>query len=127
MNKNLKKEIARDVLALGSWVFYLIVTVRALIKPYRPFADQIIIAAIVLILVGWVYKDWDGYVSRALVLVVFTSIFYQSMIYTIFVSLIGLILIYSSRYVGNSTKKIFHGLVVGAISILVSYGAVLLR
>ena len=116
-----KKEIARDVLALGSWVFYLIVIARALIKPYRPFADQIIIAAIVLILIGLVYKNWDGYVARALVLVVFTTIFYQSMIYGIFVSLVGMVLIYSSWYVGNTSKKIFYGLVVGVISIVVGY------
>ena len=116
-----KREMARDVLALGSWVFYILVIARALIKPYRPFADQLIIAGIVLILISLIYKNWDDYVARAFVLIIFTSIFYQSLIYTFFVSLIGIILIYSSWYGGNNLRKIFYGLIIGIVSISIGY------
>lgn len=120
---NWKKETARDVLALGSWVFYLLVIARALIKPYRPFADHLVIAAVVLLIIGLVVKDFDGYVSRALVLVVFTSLFYESMRFTIFASLIGIGLVISSWYVGSSRLSIVKGIGAGLIAVVVGYYA----
>jgi hypothetical protein len=121
MGKEWKKEAARDVLALGSWVFYVLVIGRALIKPYRPFADQIIIAAVVVLLIGLIFKNFEGYVSRCLVLVVFTSLFYNSMIYTIFAVIVGLLLLVSSCYIGNDVRKISYGLVVGLVGIVAGY------
>ena len=116
-----KKEAARDVLALGSWIFYLIVIARALIKPYRPFVDQVVIAGVVLLVLLFLIKDSDGYLARGLVLVVFTSIFYQDNLFTGFVFLAMIGMIASSWYVGNSFRKIVVGLVVGGVGVGVGY------
>jgi hypothetical protein len=121
MKNKRQREIARDFLALGSWVFYALVIGRALIKPYRPFVDQIIIAGLVIILLSLVFKNFDGYVSRGLVLVVFTSLFYNSLVYTVFAVAAGLLLIVSSYLVGNGIRKISYGLIAGLLVILVSY------
>jgi len=121
MKKEWKKELARDVLALGSWVFFALVVVRALIKPYRPFVDQLVIAALVLIVVGFIYRDWDGYLARGLVLVVFTSLFYEDNLFTGFSILAGVFMIVSSRFVGNSWRKIGVGLGVGVVGVLVGW------
>ena len=116
-------EIARDVLALGSWVFFVLVIARVAIKPYRPFLDQLIIAGTVLLVIGFVLKrvDYEKYVARGLVLVVFTSIFYESLIYNWFVSLVGLGLIWSSWCLEKNWKRIVYGLIVGAIGIGIGY------
>ena len=116
-----KNEAARDILALGSWVFYVLVIGRALIKPYRPFADQIIIAGVLIILAGLVFRDFDGYVARGLVLVTFTIIFYNSLIYAIFAIAIGLLLLLSSYFYENSIKKISYGMIVGLLGIVAGY------
>ena len=116
-----KKEIARDVLALGSWAFYFLVVGRALIKPYRPFVDQIVIAAVVLILLGFVLRDSDGYIARGLVLVIFTILFYEDNVFSVFAVIVFALMIVSSRYNGNNWKKICKGLLIGAVSVLVGW------
>jgi len=75
--KNNKKEFARDFLALGSWVFFVLVIARAAIEPYRPFIDQVILAGVLLVVIGLIFKGkkfYDPYVARGLVLVIFTTI-----------------------------------------------------
>jgi len=120
-NKDWKQTLARDVLALGSWVFYFLVIARALIKPYRPFADQLIIAAIILVVINLFIKNYEGYTSRALILVVFTSLFYKDNLFTSFAALIGLGLIASSYYTGNDKNKIIKGILIGLIATLIGY------
>jgi len=125
--KKQKKEWARDFLALGSWVFYLLVVGRALIKFYRPFTDQIIIAGLILLVLGFLFGfiskkyKYDGYVARGLVLVIFTTIFYNHKIFTWFAILVFIGMLISSYIVGNSKKKILLGTVIGGIVSWISY------
>lgn len=119
-NKNFK-EICRDFFSLGSWVFYALVVFRALIKPYRPFSDEVIIAAVVLLLINIFIKEYDGYTARGLILVVFTIIFYQNKTFSIFAVLVFIGLIVSSYIVGNSRSRIIKGLIIGIICAVVSY------
>ena len=123
MKKDWKRENARDILALGSWIFYLLVIGRSLIKPYRPFADQIIIAGVIIIISGLIFRkfDFDGYVARCLILVVFTSLFYNSFIYTLFAVATGFLLVYSSYFSGNSVKRIIFGFIAAVIGISAGY------
>ena len=121
-----KKEVARDLLALGSWVFYILVIGRALIKPYRPFADQIIIAGLIVIILGLVFRrfDFDDYVSRGLVLIFFTSIFYESLVYTLFASAVGMLLVFSSYFIERDAKRIIIGFIISGLAIFAGhYGA----
>jgi hypothetical protein len=118
-----KKEIARDVIALGSWVFYLLVIARMAIKPYRPVLDQVVIAGIVILLIGliWRKREFNEYISRGVVLVVLTSIFYESLIYTWFVSLVGIGLLWAAWYLDGDWKKIVFGLLIGLIALGIGY------
>jgi hypothetical protein len=59
METDWKKKWARDFLALGSWVFFILVLARALIKPYRPLVDQVFIAGVVLVIAVFILKH-DG-------------------------------------------------------------------
>jgi hypothetical protein len=121
MKKDWKKKIARDVLAFGSIVFYVLVIVRALIKPYRPFVDSLVVAILVLIVLYIFIKNYDTYIARGFVLAFFTSIFYQDRLFAIFASFLFLGLIFSSYYIGTEKSKILKGLIFGAISIAIGY------
>ena len=121
MEKDFKKKITRDFLALGSWVFYFLVIGRALIEPYRPFVDQIIIAGIILILSSFIIKKYDDYISKGLVLVVFTILFYEDRIFSIFAILVFIGLIFSSYILGNEKRNIIKGVIIGVVSTLIGY------
>jgi len=121
MVENWKKEAARDVIALGSWIFYVLVIVRALIQPYRPFTDHLVIAGVVLIFAGFVFKEIDHKVSRGLVLAVFVSLFYKNMLFAVFAGIIVVGLIVSANYLGSSRGKVFKGIAVGLIAIIAGY------
>ena len=121
MRVNLKKEAYRDFLALGSWVFYVLVIARALIKPYRPFADEIIIAGIFLIIIAIFIKNYDGYTARGLILSIFTTLFYQNKIFTAFAIIVFIGLIISSYFTGNNKTRILKGIVIGAICAIIGF------
>jgi len=120
-NKNPKKELARDLLALGSWIFYLLVIVRALIKPYRPLTDQLIIAAITLILLSLLIKNSDTYLAKAIILAFFTSIFYNDNLFSLFAAIVIIGMLISSHYLENSKTKIAKGIIIGIIATLLGY------
>ena len=121
MKKDWKKEISRDVLAFGSIVFYVVVLARALIKPYRPFVDHLIVAILVLVILYFFIKDFDSYIARGFVLAVFTSIFYQDLLFTSFAFLVFFGLVFSAYYIETERLKIVKGLIFGAISVAVGY------
>jgi len=84
MKTKWKKEIARDCLALGSIPFYFIVAVRAVIGKHMLFVYQMIISAIVLFILFKLIKDSNMHIARSLILIIFTSIFYKDLYYTIY-------------------------------------------
>lgn len=115
-----KKEIARDSLALGSVLFYAIVIIRAVIGEHSLFVAQTVIAIIVLFLLSRVIKG-DQYLARGFILFVFTSLFYNDKLFTIFAFVLLLILIASLNYLGVKRKVILSGLLLGMASAVISY------
>ena len=115
MGENFKKEIARDFLALGSWVFFLLVVGRILILPTRwPYLYHLISIGIFILILEMLVRNRikiDYYVSRAVVLAYFTSIFYENFNYNLFVGFALLGLLVSSRYLGRDWKNGVFGLV----------------
>lgn len=120
------KSVARDVLALGSWVFFLIVLARMATGPFRPVLDKTLIAGVFVLIVFVFWKGFDSYVSKGLILVYFTSVFYESLIYMVFVSIIGIGLIWSAWFVEGDFKKIMGGFFVGVLGVLIGEYGILL-
>ena len=116
-----KKEIARDLIALGSIPFYILVIARSLIGDYYLFFYQLIIALILLFLVNIIFKNFNQHLSRAFVLVVFTIIFYKQLIYTVFAVIVFLLILASLVYLKIDKKEINFGLILGIISSLIGY------
>lgn len=121
MKKDWKKEIARDLMAFGSIPFYFIVLIRSLIGEYLIFVYQLLIAIIILIISSYIIKDTNHHIARAFVIVVFTSIFYNDIPYTIFAALLWITMIAATFYMKLEKKSIYKGIVLGIIATVISY------
>lgn len=115
------KEIARDLLALGSIPFYFLVIIRAIIGKYNIFVYQMLIAAIAIFALYFVIKNSNLHIARAFVAVVFTSLFYEEMLYTVFAILIWILLLISAYYIKRNIGYVFRGIIIGVISSLAGY------
>ena len=121
MKKDWKYEIARDSMAFGSILFYLIVIVRSLIGEYLVFVYQLLIALAILILSSFIIKDTNHHLARAFVVVVFTSIFYKDNFFTFFAALLWVFMIGSAFYMKLNKKSIYKGIILGIIATVISY------
>ncbi|HJN56760.1 MAG: hypothetical protein QF436_03615 [Candidatus Woesearchaeota archaeon] len=121
MKKNWKNEIARDSLAFGSILFYLIVIIRAIIGEYMPFVYQLLIALIILFLLSSIVKNTNQHIARAFILVVFTSLFYKDNLYTLFAALLWVFMIFSAVYIKIKKESIKKGIILGIFAMLISY------
>ena len=116
MSSDWKKETARDIRALGSRVFYAIVIARALIGPFTPYLNQLIIAAVALFLIALVLKQFDGYLARGLILGALTSLFYADIPFAIFTLILTGGMIVGSAYLGSKKSAMLQGILAGAVS-----------
>lgn len=126
MAKDWKRETARDIVALGSMTFYLIVIVRAIIGRDNVFVYQLVVALLVLWVLSQLIKKTNKHIARGLVLTVFISFFYQEILFSIFAALFWLLMILSLNYVKVEGNAIGKGIVVGVISTGVGYAATFL-
>ncbi|MDP3766006.1 MAG: hypothetical protein Q8R04_05830 [Nanoarchaeota archaeon] len=114
-------EIARDLLALGSIPFYFLVVIRAVIGKYNIFVYQMLISAAVIFILYFVIKNSNLHIARAFVAVAFTSLFYKEMLYTVFASLIWVLLLVSAYHIKRNIGPVFRGIIIGSISSLTGY------
>ncbi len=121
MEKDWKHEIARDSMAFGSILFFLIVIIRAIIGKYMPFVYQLLIAIGILIILGFIIKNTNQHIARAFVLVVFTSLFYQDNLFTVFAVLLWIFMLLAAFYIKVKKEAIFKGVILGVFAALVSY------
>lgn len=116
-----KKEIQRDLLALGSPLFYALVVARSLIGPFYTFFYQLIVAAVFLAGLSFIIKNSNSYVAQGLVLAMLTSLFYKDIFFAIFASLIYLGLVASALCLGIGKTEIRKGLLIGFLSVAAGY------
>ncbi|MEW6144037.1 MAG: hypothetical protein AB1598_03355 [Thermodesulfobacteriota bacterium] len=125
LSENIKEEIARDVVALGGLPFYLLVLVRAAIGDYVSFLVEVAAALPLLYLLAYFVRGSNLHIARALVLVVFTSLFYKAVPFTIFSTLVWCGMIYSLAYLKSGAREILKGIAIGAVSVIISYSLTL--
>lgn len=126
ISSNIKEEVARDLIALGGLPFYFLVIVRSSIGDYFSFLCQILIALPVLYLISKVVKNSNLHIARGFILVIFTSIFYEAMSFTILSILVWGCMILSLTYLKVDTKEIIKGVALGVVSVIISYTLTLL-
>ena len=115
-----KKDVARDLLALGSIPFFILVMARSLVGEYYLFIFQTLIALVFIHLVGW-KLEFNRHLARMLVLVFFTILFYNQLIFSVFAILVGLITLLSLFYLKEPMKKVGFGLLFGVLASLIGY------
>ena len=123
--KNWKKEIARDALVFGSIPLYILVVVRVLILRDVPYLSQFIFAGLIFFLLSAIFKA-DLYSGITFILVVFISLHYNRMLFTVSVILLYFAVPVSLLYLGVKGKKVAKGVIFGAISTAISYLLVVL-
>ncbi|MAE42244.1 hypothetical protein CMO93_00610 [Candidatus Woesearchaeota archaeon] len=121
MNKNWKKEIARDSLAFGSILFYFIVIIRAIIGEYMPFVYQLLIAISILIILSFIIKNANHHIARAVPLVAFTSLFYKDNLFTLFAVLLFVFMLVAAIYIKEKKEVIVKGVILGVVAALGAY------
>ena len=126
MKQSWLKEFARDLLALGSIPFYFLVVIRAVIGKYDVFVYQMLIATVVIFILYFIIKDASMHIARSLPALVFTSMFYKEMFFTVFASLIWILLFISAYYIKRNIGFVVRGLIIGVISSLAGYYGALL-
>ena len=118
---NWKKEVARDLLALGGIPFFILVMARSLIGDYFLFTYQLLISILLFFLIERLFKEFNQHLSRVIVLIVFTIIFYNQLIYSVFAILIGIFVLISLFYLKKTKKEIIFGLLIGGLVSFISY------
>jgi hypothetical protein len=126
LSGNVKEEIARDLVALGGLPFYLLVLVRAAIGEYVSFLVEVAVALPLLYLLAYFVRGSNLHIARALALVVFTSLFYKALPFTIFSTLVWCGMIYSLAYLKSGAGEILKGIALGVVSVIISYSLTLL-
>lgn len=121
MKKSWKYEIARDSMAFGSILFYLIVLARSTIGEYMIFVYQLLIALAILIISSFIVKKANHHLARAFVLVVFTSLFYRDNLFTFFAVLVFVFIAASAFYIKEKKESIAKGIALGVIAALAGY------
>jgi len=119
--ENWKQEIARDSMAFGSILFYFIVIIRSVIGKYMPFVYQLLIALAILIVLSFVIKKANHHIARAIPLVVFTSLFYQENLFTVFAALLLVFMLGAAIYIKEKKEAVVKGIILGLIAALASY------
>jgi len=119
-DKNWFKKFARDFVALGSPVFFVLVLARVsmLSKPY--YLSQFIIAGVIFFLLMILFKS-DLYSGLGFVVLVFTSLYYNDLKFSIVAILIYFGLIASLIYLKTEKNKVIKGILFGAIGTAISY------
>lgn len=119
MKKSWLDEIARDVVALGGIPFLIITIARvSVMEPYYPM--QFIIGSLVFLALRAVFKA-EIHAGVGLILVVFTSIFYKSLLFFIFALVIYAGIISSLVYFKESNRAIAKGIFFGLIGAATGY------
>ena len=114
------KETARDLIALGSLVFFIIVIARIYLLSNYSYLGQFVLSALIFFPLMFLLKA-NMYAGLGLIVLIFTTLFYNNLNFTIFGIAIYLLLLASLIYLKYDKKKVIIGVILGAISTGISY------
>ncbi len=115
-----KKESARDLISLGSIPFFLLVLARVYLLNIPEYFNQFIFSGAVFLILFFIFK-LNLYSGIGLIVLVFTSLFYSEMIFTIFGSIAYILVLASLFYLKYDTKKVFLGILAGIVGVAAGY------
>ena len=122
LQKDWKRELARDCIALGSIPFFFIVIIRSIIGQYALFVYQLIIAIIILYIIKLIIPKTELYSSRSLIIFTFTSIFYKELFFTSFAFILWIAILISINHIKTQLKIERKNIVIGIFAGIFSSG-----
>lgn len=113
-------EIARDIVALGGLPFFVLVLARVWSLDNVMYFLQFAVAGIVVGLMFLSLRQ-NVHAGLGLIVLVFTSLYYGKILYTVIGSVVYLLLLISLVYLGRDWKKVGLGFLSGILGIGVSF------
>ncbi len=111
---------ARDIVAIGGIPFFILVLVRVYLLNNPEYFSRFIISGVVFFGLFFLFKQ-NIYSGLGLIVLAFTSIYYNDNIFTIFGIASYTFLLGSLFYLKEDKKKIFLGVLFGCIGIGISF------
>src|SRR3989338_5041757 len=122
LEKNWKKEFARDCIALGGIFFYALVVARVAMLQNWNYVFQFVFAAAVFVLLAAAFRfKVEAHAGLGFILLVLISLYYKNMFFTIFALIVYILLIVSLFYLKVEKSRIWKGILAGAISTAIGY------
>ena len=113
-----KEELARDIVAFGSVVFFLLVVVRIWLLDDVVYLGQILASGVIFLVLFYFFRI-SLYSGLALIVFLFTGLYYSDPRYWIFGGIVYLGLLYSLVYLGRDKRNVLMGVLLGILSIWV--------
>lgn len=120
MKKEWIKETARDIIALGGIPFFILVLVRVAILSKPDFLFQFLFAGVIFLLITFLLKI-NLYSGLGLIILIFTSLYYDDFKFSIFAVLVYIGMIISLMFLNKNKKEIIKGVLLGILSSAISY------
>ncbi len=122
----LKKDFLRDIIALASPTFYVLVFVRAIVGGFLPFIYRLLIAAPLILILNYLVsftlkKNPNLNVSLGILIGFFVSDYYKNPLFSAMMIIVGVILIYAIKKIQKEkNENIFLGLLTGVITTIIT-------
>lgn len=120
MDPKYLKEAARDLISFGSPVFFIIVLARVSLLPHPEYLSQFIIAGIIFMVLAFLLK-LEKRTGLALIILIFTIIYYSNQKFTIFAGSFYVLFLWSLYYLKIKKLEIAKSFVLGIITATISY------
>lgn len=119
MRKEWIKEQARDLIAIGSIPFLVLTVARvSVITAYYPM--QFTISSILFFILKIIFKA-ELHAGVGFILLIFTSLFYHHLLFTIFALIVYVGIIISLFYLKRDGMLILKGILLGMVSAGIGY------
>jgi len=114
------KAAARDVIAIGGIPFFILVLVRVYMLNNQTYFNQFAISGVLFLGLFILFRQ-NIYAGLGLIVLTFTSLYYRDLMFNIFGIVAYVLLLGSLVYLKEDVKKIFWGVVLGALGIGISF------
>lgn len=119
------RRIERDVMALGSPVFYLLTIGRGLVGPFWDLVVPLVAIGTALMVGQRWLRDADLYLTRGLVVAVLLTYHYRSVVFGVFAAAVFGFMVVASRDLGSSRGAVVGGVLVGVGGALIGFALAL--
>ena len=120
MKREWIKDITRDLVALGSIPFFILVLVRVYLLDKPEYFGQFLVAGIILIVLA-IFMKISLYSGLGFVILVFTNLYYQDTRFLIFSVIAYILLVVALFNIKDKKQGIIKGIFFGIITSGVSY------